>query len=174
MKIKDLTLIGVFTALLLGGQLALFSISGIEIITVLFACFVYARGIKDGVMLATCFSLIRCFIFGFIPTVMILYLVYYNIFAVVIGGVSLVFQRKLNLKNLAILTVLIVFLTILFTMLDNVITPLFYGYSKETARAYFLASFYAVVPQSICSLVTMTFLFIPLMKLFQKVKIIRE
>lgn len=172
MKIKDITLIGVFTAVLLGGQLALSGISGVEIVTVLFASFVYAKGIKNGVMLATCFSLIRCFIFGFIPTVIILYLVYYNIFAIVVGGISFVLQKKLTVKNTIILTVVVLLLTISFTMLDNVITPLFYGYSKETARAYFLASLYAVIPQSICAVVTMSCLFYPLIRLYERLNVI--
>ena len=172
MKVKDITLIGVFTAVLLGGQLALSGISGVEIVTVLFTSFVFIKGVKNGVMLATCFSLIRCFIFGFIPNVIILYLIYYNIFAVVVGGVSFIMQRKLTVKNTVILTAVVFLLTIMFTMLDNVITPLFYGYSLETAEAYFIASLYAVIPQSICAVVTMSFLFYPLIKLYEKINVI--
>lgn len=174
MKIKDVTLIGVFTALLLGGQLALSGISGIEIVTVLFASFVYARGTKNGLMLATCFTLIRCFIFGFIPTVIILYLIYYNLFAVVVGGLSFVFKRKLSAKIMVILIITVLILTVIFTMLDNVITPLFYGYSRETAKAYFIASLYAVIPQTICSVVTMSCLFYPLIKLYERLNVIKE
>ena len=174
MKIKDITLIGVFTALLLGGQLALFSISGIEIVTVLFASFVYAQGTKNGLMLATCFSLIRCLIFGFIPNVIILYLIYYNLFAVVVGGLSYAFKRKLTVKILVVLTITVLLLTILFTALDNVITPLFFGYNLETAKVYFLTSLYAVIPQSICAVVTMSCLFYPLLKFYIKLKIVKE
>ena len=174
MKIKDVTLIGVFTALLLGGQLVLSGISGIEIVTVLFASFVYARGIKSGLMLATCFSLIRCFIFGFMPTVIILYIVYYNIFAIVVGVLSFVFKRKISVKNIVILVSTVLILTLLFTMLDNVITPLFYGYSRETAKAYFIASLYTVIPQSICAVVTMSCLFYPLIELYERLKLIKE
>ena len=174
MKIKDITLIGVFTAVLLGGQLALSGISGIEIVTVLFATFVYARGVKNGLMLAICFSLIRCLIFGFIPTIIILYLVYYNLFAVVVGGVAFAFKRNLNLKTVVLLTVVVTAFTILFTALDNVITPLFYNYGKEATKAYILASLYAVIPQSICAVVTMSFLFFPLMKLYERLNLINE
>lgn len=174
MKIKDVTLIGVFTAVLLGGQLALSGISGIEIVTVLFASFVYARGIKNGLMLATGFSLIRCFIFGFIPTVIILYLIYYNLFAVIVGGLSFIFKRKLSLKKVILLTIIVVILTVLFTALDNVITPLFYGYDKQTTKAYFIASLYAVISQSVCAVVTMSCLFYPLLKLYERLNLIME
>ena len=75
---KKIILPGVFTALLIGGQFALSGISGIEIVTVLLLTFVYKYGIKQGLFVANAFSLIRCFIFGFIPSVLILYLIYYN------------------------------------------------------------------------------------------------
>lgn len=174
MNVKDLTLIGVFTAVLLGGQLALSAISGVEIVTVLFASFVYARGVKNGLMLATCFSLIRCLIFGFIPTVIILYLIYYNLFAVIVGGLSFVFKRKLTLKTVIILTVTVLVLTVLFTVLDNFITPLFYGYNKETTKAYIVMSLYAVIPQGICVAVTMSCLFYPLLKLYERLNLTKE
>ena len=64
---KDLTIIGLYTALLIGGQLAFFAISGIEIVTLLFTAFVFYFGIIRGMFLATCFSLLRCFVFGFFP-----------------------------------------------------------------------------------------------------------
>ena len=70
---------GVFVALLIGGQFALFAVSGIEIVTVLFASFVFCFGIVRSLIVGTAFSLLRCFVFGFMPNVLILYLIYYNL-----------------------------------------------------------------------------------------------
>ena len=78
---KKIILPGVFTALLLGAQLVLSGISGIELVTVLLLTFAYKYGIKQGLFVANAFSLLRCFLFGFYPNVLILYLLYYNHYA---------------------------------------------------------------------------------------------
>lgn len=52
--------------------------------------------------------------------------------------------------------------TILFTLLDDIITPLFFGYDKLTALAYFYSSFTAMLPQTVCTIVTFSTLFLPL------------
>ena len=56
---KKIILPGVFTALLIGAQLVLSGISGVELVTVLLLTFVYKYGIKQGVLVATAFSLLR-------------------------------------------------------------------------------------------------------------------
>lgn len=68
---KEISLISVFTALLIGGQFILSGISGIEIVTVLLLSFSYYFGITRGLFVANAFSLLRCFIFGFFPIVII-------------------------------------------------------------------------------------------------------
>jgi ribose/xylose/arabinose/galactoside ABC-type transport system permease subunit len=88
---KKIILPGVFTALLIGGQLALSGISGIEVVTVLLLTFVYKYGIGQGLLVANSFSLLRCFIFGFIPNVIVLYLIYYIIISL---SLCLVFWEK--------------------------------------------------------------------------------
>ena len=88
---KKIILPGVFTALLIGGQLVLSGISGIEIVTVLLLTFVYRYGIGQGLFVANAFSLLRCFIFGFMPNVILLYLIYYNIFVFVFGFAQILF-----------------------------------------------------------------------------------
>ncbi len=62
---KEITILGLFVALLIGGQFVLSGISGIEIVTVLFTSFCFYFGIVRGLVVATAFSLLRCFIFGF-------------------------------------------------------------------------------------------------------------
>ena len=68
---KDITLIGLFTAILIAGQFALFGISGVEIVTVLFASFAFYFGVIRGLIVATAFSVLRCLVFGFFPNVLI-------------------------------------------------------------------------------------------------------
>ena len=64
------------TALLIGAQFALSGVKGVELVTILFLCFCYKYGVKQGLLVATAFSLLRCFVFGFFPNVIVLYLVY--------------------------------------------------------------------------------------------------
>ena len=85
--------------MLIGGQLALSGISGIEIVTVLLLTFVYKYGIGQGLLVANSFSLLRCFIFGFMPNVLILYLVYYNLFVIVFGIVGKMFKHQYSIKK---------------------------------------------------------------------------
>ena len=168
---KDLTIIGLYTALLIGGQVALFGISGIEVVTLLFTAFVFYFGVLRGCILATVFSTLRCLVFGFFPNVLTLYLIYYNLFALIIGCLGNLFKHKLNAKNLLITVCVVAFLTILFTVLDNFITPLFYGYTGESLTAYFTLSLTAVIPQTICAVITVGALLIPLVKIFEKLNL---
>ena len=59
--------------------------------------------------------------------------------------------------------------TVLFTLLDDIITPLFFGYSRLTALAYFYASFTAMLPQVVCTIVTVSALFLPLTATLRRV-----
>ena len=64
-KTKWLVRVAMSVAILIGGQMVLTAISGVEIVTVvlLSLCFVY--GIRTGLAIATTFSLLRRFFFGF-------------------------------------------------------------------------------------------------------------
>ncbi len=169
-SVKNIALIGMYVALLLSSQLILSGISGIEVVTVLLLCFCYTFGSLKGVAVATVFSLIRCLIFGFYLNVIILYLVYYNLFAVYFGWLGRRFSEKINPKSFFIVFVSTLLFTIGFTFLDNILTPLIYSYSQKAALTYFYASFYALVPQIICSAVTVLVFFKPLTKILLKLK----
>ncbi len=168
---KDLAVIGLYTALLIGGQLALSAISGVEIVTLLFTAFCFYFGRLRGMMVGTAFSILRIIVFGFFPSVLVLYLFYYNIFALVIGGIGRAMGRKLNAKNLIITVLCVAFLTVFFTALDNVITPIFYSYSLDMAKSYWIMSLTTLIPQTICSVVSVSLLFIPLVKIFEKISL---
>lgn len=164
---KDITLPAVFTALLLGGQFVLSGISGVEIVTVLLLSFAYRYGIRQGLVVANAFSLLRCFIFGFIPNVLVLYLVYYNLFVLVFGAVGNLFAKEYSIKKHVVVIVLSLVMTIAFTMLDNVITPLMYGFLPNVWEAYFIASLYTLIPQLVCTFVTVLLIFPVLTKILK-------
>jgi hypothetical protein len=164
---KKIILPGVFTALLIGGQLALSGISGIEVVTVLLLTFVYKYGIVQGLLVANSFSLLRCFIFGFMPNVILLYLIYYNIFVFVFGFIGKLFRHEYSIKKHIMVVIVAVVMTVLFTITDNVLTPLIYGFTANASKAYFVASLYTVIPQISCTFVTVLIIFPVLIKVLK-------
>ena len=167
---KEIAFIGLMTALLIACQLALSGLQGIEVVTVLFLAFCYSFGVVRGVIVANCFSLLRCLIWGFFPTVVILYLVYYNLFAVVFGLIGGKLNNMKAVWRIVILAAAAAFMTVLFTLLDDVITPLFFGYSLRAAKVYFYNSLIVLAIQPVCAIVTIAVLFEPLRKAFAQVR----
>ena len=165
---KDAAYIGVFVALLIASQLLLSAVPGVEVVTVLFITFSFAFGVKMGMASATVFSLLRQFVFGFYPTALALYLVYFNGLTALFGWLG----RKLegNAKTLLFVTVSACLCTAVFTMLDNVITPLWYGYSLRVMKLYFLSSLSVMIPQIVCTAVSVSLLFLPLTAVFKRIK----
>lgn len=223
-------------ALLIDGQYVFSFVVGVEIVTVLLISFACAFGVRRGIICAVAFSLLRCLLYGFYPTVIILYLIYYPLLAAVFGGLGhikditfknypiwfaviinavllsiatacalsaalgfikisrlwestvtillwvifglcltmlfafdgLLIAAAIFKKNTAAALKIITFASIaavctaVFTLLDDIITPLIFGYSRLTALAYFYSSFTAMLPQVICTIITVCTLFAPL------------
>ena len=168
-KTKFVVRVAMCVALLIAGQLALSSVTGIEIVTVMLLCFCYCYGVRHGIAIATTFSLLRCFVFGFQINVIVLYLVYYNLFAVFFGWLGARFTGKNTLLKTIVIVAAAVVFTAGFTLLDDVITPIIYGFSENAAKAYFYQSLTAVIPQTVCAAVTVSICFHPLTKVIQKV-----
>lgn len=168
-KTKFVVRVAMCAALLIGGQLALSSVAGIEIVTVMMLCFCYCYGARQGIAVATVFSLLRCFVFGFQINVIVLYLIYYNLFAIFFGWLGVRFAGETTLLKTVIVVAAAVASTVLFTLLDDILTPLIFGFSKNAAVAYFVGSLYAVIPQSICTAVTVSICFHPLTRVIKKV-----
>lgn len=158
---KDLAFLAMMTALLLGGQLVLSSVSGVEVVTVLLLCFAYSFGSARGMLVATAFSLLRCFLFGFFLHVILLYLIYFNAFAFVWGKLG-----KHGLRHLGAVVPIAVLCTVCFTLIDNILWPLIGGLTWDGTKIYWLGSLSAVIPQSICTAVTVLIGFYPLTKIF--------
>ena len=168
-KTKFIVRVAMCVALLIGGQLPLSSVTGIEVVTVMMLCFCFCFGVGHGVAIATTFSLLRCFVFGFQINVIVLYLIYYNLFAVFFGWLGRRFAGKMSLLKTVIVVASAVVFTVCFTLLDDIITPLIFAFHPNVARIYFLQSLYAVIPQSICTVVTVSVIFHPLTKIIKKI-----
>lgn len=93
---KNLAYIAVMTALLIGGQFALSFASGVEVVTVLLLCFSAYFGVVTGVATAVCFCTLRCFIWGFMPNVVLLYFIYYPLFAAFFGLLGKIDSRTFD------------------------------------------------------------------------------
>lgn len=156
-------------ALLIAVQMALTAISGVELVTVILLSLSFCYGIRTGLAVATTFSLLRCFYFGFSPNVIVLYLIYYNLFTCFFGWLGKRFAGEITLLRLVIVVVFSVVFTAMFTLLDNVITPLIFGFSYHAAVAYAAQSLYTLIPQLICAAVTVAVLFVPLTKVIKKI-----
>ena len=161
---KDCAYIAVFVALVISAQLALSAVAGVEVVTVLFVSFAFTFGIGRGIFSGLTFSLVRQLVFGIDLKVLVLYVTYYTILTTVFGFLGGKIQDPKEKMPFLILIACIC--TVCFTLLDNVITPLWYGYSKRTAWLYFKYSLPVVIPQTICTGLTTAFLFLPLRKAF--------
>ncbi len=241
---KEIAYIAVMTALLIGGQLVFSFVVGVEIVTLLLVCYSYVFGVKDGVLTAVAFCLLRCFIWGFYPTVILLYIIYYPLLAAAFGAIGHIKQSffesprlwfalllnvilaavisacalclGLNLIKISALykatmntffwviislccalllsfdcvfilkkigkiksgdifkalscTIIAAVFTICFTLLDDVLSPLIIGMTAQTALTYFYASFMAMLPQTVCTIVSVSTMFLPLTKVFIRAK----
>ena len=164
---KECAYLAVFVALVIAVQVILSILPGIELVTVLFVSFAFVMGGKRGVIAAIAFSLLRQFIFGIYPKVLVLYLIYYPLLALCFGGLG----KKLKpVKGLIVVVTVACICTVLFTMIDNFLTPLWLGYSTRAARLYFLASLPFMIPQVVCTAISVSLLFLPLYKAFSIIK----
>ena len=165
---KRCAVCGAFCALLIAIQYVFSAIKGVELISVFFFAFCFSFGAIYGVTVAVVFSLLRCFIYGFFPSVVILYLVFYPLFAFVAGLVGKLLKDKSAVKKLIFATVTVVVLTLIFSVLDDIITPLVFTFTKDAWMAYIVQSVPVCLIHCICSLITTATLFLPLNKVFTK------
>ena len=156
----ELAACALMTALLIGGQLALSSAAGVEVVTVMLLAFCTVYGRRAGMLTATAFSLLRCILFGFFPSVVALYLIYYNAFAFFFGS----FQKRR--PHLLFLVLFAVAFTACFTLLDDVLYPLFSGIRGRVWRLYVAASLPVMAAQCVCALATVSLLYLPLERVF--------
>ena len=165
---KECAFMAVFVALLIASQFILSAIPGIELVTMLFISYSCAMGSKRGMLCATAFSLLRQFIFGTLPTVLILYLIYYNLLAFTFGIIGEKFNIKF--KNIIVIVIIACIFTAFFTLLDDIITPIYNGYSLKATKLYFYASLPVMTSQITCTAITSACLFMPFFKAFKSAR----
>lgn len=165
---KECAYLAVFVALVIALQVAFSLIPGVEFVTVMLVVYAYTMGWKRGMLAATAFSLLRQIVFGVFLNVLVLYLLYFNLLAFCFGILG---RKERNLRKfLPIATVVACIGTVAFTMIDNVLTPLWYGYSQRDAALYFKASLPFMIPQVVCTAITVGCLFVPLSRVFQRLR----
>ncbi|MBQ8428463.1 MAG: hypothetical protein IJX18_04345 [Clostridia bacterium] len=160
---KEIAYIAVFCALLIGGQLLFSAVPGIEIVTLLLVCFSFTFGALRGCVCAVAFSLLRQLVFGFFPTVLVLYLIYFTALCACFGALGSVWKGK-EKSRLGWLVLIVCAGAVCFNLLDVLITSLWYGYAPKAAQAYFIASWSFTLPQVACNAVTVGLCFLPLTK----------
>ena len=163
---KECALLAVLVSALIAAQLVLSAVPGVEAVTVLFVSYAFAAGWKRASFAATAFSLLRQIVFGVFPVVLVLYLIYYNLLALAFG---LLGEKVREPKRSLWLIVLCACLsTACFTLLDNVLTPLWYGYSARAIKLYLLASLPVMISQIVCAALSVSLLFLPLFGVFKR------
>ena len=84
------------------------------------------------------------------------------------GFLGKVFRHEYSIKKHIMVVVVAVVMTALFTISDNVLTPLIYGFTVNAAKAYFVASLYTVMPQIVCTFATVLIIFPGLLRLLKE------
>lgn len=165
---KECSYAAVFVALVSASQLVLAVIPGVEIVTLLFVAYAFCFGALRGMICATAFSFLRQIVFGIYPTVLILYLIYYNLLALIFGLLGK--RIKKPLKFLWLIIIVACICTVLFTVIDNILTTAWYGYTERAAEMYWKASLTVMVPQVVCTAFSVGVLFYPLFRTFTSLK----
>ncbi len=161
---KEIAYLAVFVALLIGVQFACSFIPGVELVSVLFISYAFVFGYKRGCIAAAAFSLLRQLVFGFYPTVLITYLIYYPLLCLLFGWIG---ERvKKPISALWWIAVSACVCAVFFTFLDTLITPFWYGMEW---KGYFLMSLPFMLTQVVCTAITVGALFMPLQLAFQSV-----
>ena len=165
---KECAYIAVFTALIIALQVALSAVPGVELVTVSFVAYAFIMGPVRGMVAATAFSLMRQLVFGVDLKVLVLYLVYFNLLCLCFGLLGK--RRKIQPSFLPVVVAAACLATAAFNLLDNALTPLWLGFSGRGWRMYFMASLPVMAWQIICTAVSVAVLFVPIAKVFSRIK----
>ena len=118
-----------------------------------------ALGLPVSVLYRARLSAMLWALFGVLAAVLVLYLLLTAV------------RRGAAGREAAALAALAALCTVCFTLLDDVITPLYYGLEWGSAAfmTYFYGSFLALVPQTLCTNATVSLLFVPFTKTFDRI-----
>ena len=164
---KDVASVAAMSAVLIAAQYALQMVAGVEIVTALFSAYCFVFGARRGLAVACCFSLLRCFLYGFTLSVIVLYFVYFNLFALVFAALGKAAAKFSARARVACAASCAAVMTVFFTLLDDALAPLIVG---VRFLPYFYASLPVMAVQTVCAAVTVSLLFLPLTRAFSALK----
>lgn len=164
---KEVAYVAVMSALLIAVQTALSPVVGVELVTALFLPFCAVFGARRGCMVALCFSLLRCLLWGFAVNVVALYLIYYTLFALLFGGLGRAVRRLSPAARLACMAAAAACMTAFFTLLDDLISPLILG---MRFAPYFYSSLAVLAVQPAFALGSTAVLYLPLERALRAVR----
>lgn len=75
-------------------------------------------------------------------------------------------KKSESKRELAQMCAIAVVGTVLFTLIDDIVTPLFMGYSKEAAAGYFYGGMITMATQTVCAAASVFLLYPPLKRAF--------
>lgn len=165
---KECAYLAVFVALVIAAQLILAAVPGVEVVTLLFVGYAFVFGVRRGLIAATAFTLLRQLVFSFSPTAFILYIVYFNGLTALFGWLGYVVKKPT--VSLWWLVIVACACTACFSLIDGIITPVWYVFSERATKAYFMATLPFMIPQIICTALSVGILFLPLQKAFAFIK----
>ena len=163
--------VAVFTALLLAAQYALWFVKGVELVTVLLLVFSYRFGVRCGVLSAVAFSLLRCLLFGFFPNVVLLYLLYYPLFAACFGLLGNALYRRTGVRVQMLLTCSPFCSQRSSRSSTMPSRPFCTAIRRKRRSPTSLASLPTMAVQTVCAAVTVLLLFRPLLFILKRVKL---
>jgi hypothetical protein len=167
---KKTAICGAFCALLIITQYVFNAIKGVELVTLLFVTFCFTFGGVCGFLVAVAFCLLRCLIYGFFPSVVVLYLIYYPLLALAASALGKAVGGFPKLKQTAIVTFFSVLFTVVFTGIDCIVTPLFYNFTATAWAAYVYQCIPVCLIQCVCVCISVGLLFAPLKRAFEIIK----
>lgn len=161
---KECAYLATFVALAIAAQTVLAVLPNVEVVTVLFVSYAFVFGVRRGMLAATAFALLRQLVFGFYPTVLVLYLVHFNMLSLTFGLLGK--NKKRGFWQFILVVIIACVCTCAFTAFDNILTPFWYGYSERATKAYFTASVPFLISHVISVAISVSVLFLPLTRVF--------
>lgn len=126
MKVKDIALIGILSATITAGKLALSFLPNVELVTLLFIVYTVVFGVRRSLIISIVFSTTEIFIYGFSTWL----LVYYLIWPLLIILTNLLHQRVRSEYGFATLAGLYgLFFGLFFAIVESFFYGIMYGIS---------------------------------------------
>ena len=159
MKVKDIVLVGILSASVTAGKLALSFIPNIEIVTLLFIVFTVSLGIKRSLLIAIIFATTEILIYSF-STWLLLYYFIWPLLVVVTGLLSKMIRSEYSYAALAAV------FGLTFGLAAAISESIFYGISYGIV--YWTRGIVFDIVHGVSNFIIVLLLYKPLSKFFKK------